>query len=280
MQGERQARLQTFTQMPAAFADERADDGSKLCIQLGTPCWGKEPAGFEWQVAFEGSLLAFGWHCAEGVPCLWIFTSPTGDALLVTIVDDMLFSESASSNGAIAMRTCALLCEKYGDVRTEREPNSFKGYSIDCDHASRLLRLNLPNKITEAAREHLPAPLDGGKLYLPSGQKFQQMPDDLQLVTPQPLKLSRPQVQIQRLIGSLNFIEGLHPRLSLVIHRLSCVMASPPPEAMLVAQAALAAAYAELDVGLTYGGAGLSASPRLGVNPAASVGEAAIFDTV
>ena len=70
MQGERQARPQTFMQMPAAFADERADDGSKLCIQLGTPCWGEEPAGFEWQVAFEGSLLAFGWRRAEGVPCL------------------------------------------------------------------------------------------------------------------------------------------------------------------------------------------------------------------
>jgi len=197
------------------------------------------------------------------VPCLWIFTSPTGDALLVTIVDDMLFSESASSDGAIAMRTCALLSKKYGDVRTDREPTSFKGYSIYRDRASRLLRLTLPNKITEAAREHLPALLDGGKLYLPSGQKFQQMADDLQLVTPRPLKLSRPQVQIQRLIGLLKFIEGLHPRLSLVIHRLSCVMASPPPEAMLVAQAALAAAYAERDVGLTYGGAGLSASPRL-----------------
>jgi len=219
----------------------------------------------------RSSLLAFGWHRAEGVPCLWIFTSPAGDALLVTIVDDMFFSKSALSDGAIAMRTCTLLSEKYNNMRMERErePTSFKGFFSICrDRAGRQLRLTLPNKITEAAREHLPALLDGGKLYLPSGQKFQQMADSLQLVTPRPLKLSHPQAQIQCLIGSLKFIKGLHPRLYLVIHRVSCVMASPDPEAMLVAQAqaTLAAAYAERDVGITYGGAGLSASatPRLG----------------
>jgi hypothetical protein len=264
MQGVRQERPQTFMEMPAAFADERADDGSELCIQLGTPCWGETPAGYEWQIAFESSLLAIGWRRAEGVPCLWLFTSPAGDALLVTIVDDMLFSESESSDGAIALRTCALLSEKYGDVRTEREPTSFKGFSIYRDRPGLLLRLTLPQKIIETAREHMPALLDGGKLDLPYGQKFQQLADGLQLVSPRPLKLARWQIQIQRIIGSLKFIEGLHPRLSLVIHRLSCVMASPPREAMLVAQAALAAAYAERDVGITYGGAGLSASPRLG----------------
>ena len=72
--------------------------------------------------------------------------------------------------------------------------------------------------------------------------------------------LTKKQVGIQRLIGSLKFIEKLHPSLSLVLHRLSCVMSCPPPEAWDVACAALATAYAERDV---FGGAGLSAVPLL-----------------
>ena len=67
--------------------------------------------------------------------------------------------------------------------------------------------------------------------------------------------LSPLQRKTQKLIGSLKFIERLHPRLTLLLHRLSCVMAYPPPEAYEVARAALAMVYHERDTGITFGGA-------------------------
>ena len=51
MQGVKQeGRPVTYMAMPTYVQDERGEDGSKLCIQLETPCWGEQEAGFEWQV--------------------------------------------------------------------------------------------------------------------------------------------------------------------------------------------------------------------------------------
>ena len=46
------------------------------------------------------------------------------------------------------------------------------------------------------------------------------------------------------------------PKLSLILHRLSCVMSSPCPAALDVALAALSQAYADRNVGITFGGTG------------------------
>jgi len=89
------------------------------------------------------------------------------------------------------------------------------------------------------------------------------MMDGLRMPDQRPTKLTKSQLRTQQLIGSLKFIEHLHPHLSLVLHRLSCVMACPPPEAYLVAQLALCDAYDERDVGITFGGGGLSNASRL-----------------
>ena len=101
----------------------------------------------------------------------------------------------------------------------------------------------MPQKIVEAAREHLPALLEGtapSVLDLPVGRKLQKLADAMQLTGGvKDHKLSRKQHETQRLIGSLKFIEKLHPSLTLVLHRLSCVMSDPPPEAWVVACAAL-----------------------------------------
>ena len=56
------------------------------------------------------------------------------------------------------------------------------------------------------------------------------------------------QKKIQKLIGCLKFIERLTPSLSLILHRLSCVMTFPPPEAWEVARAALKEAFDTLRV--------------------------------
>ena len=69
-------------------------------------------------------------------------------------------------------------------------------------------------------------------------------------------------MRFQQVLGSLKFIERLHPRISLLLHRLSCVMSSPPDEALdLHALLALRMVYAERHLGITYGGAELDGQP-------------------
>jgi hypothetical protein len=262
-QGRRLHRPKTYMALPTSFAWMRADDGSELCIELTTPMWGEGPAGFEWQVELESRLESIGWRRAENVPALWTFTSAEGDARLLTIVDDLLFSESKATNYSISERTVSILSSHYGDLRPAREPTSYAGFRIQRDRARRSLNLSLPQKIIEAAREYIPDILEGKPLSLPSGTTLQRMADSMQLAE-RSGRLTRAQTRTQQIIGSLKFIERLHPRITLVLHRLSCVMSSPPPEAWTVACAALAAVYAERTRGLTFGGDSLSASPRLG----------------
>ena len=84
------------------------------------------------------------------------------------------------------------------------------------------------------------------------------MADALKLGDDRPHKLAKHQVRTQQLIGSLKYIKLLHPHIALLMHRLSCVMSNPPVEAYTVALAAVAMVYNERDVGITYGGFGLS----------------------
>ena len=265
-QGKRAAgRPLTYMQLPRTFANLRSDDGQPLCIELSTPMWGEGPAGFEWQLELERSLLRLGWRRAENVPALWRYTAPEGDCLLATVVDDLLFSESASSTYAIAERTCAELSRLYGDVGAVREPTSYVGYHLTRDREAGTLCLSLEQKIVEAARAHMPALLDGDRPKdLPTGKKLEALADSLELATrADSARLSPSQVRTQQLIGSVKFIERVHPRASLVLHRLSCVMSSPPAAAYDVARAALLALWDERRVGITFGGAGMSATPTL-----------------
>jgi hypothetical protein len=261
----------TYMALPTPFAHWRADDGSELCIELTTPMWGEAPAGYEWQVELESSLEGLGWQRAENVPALWLYKGQHADCKLITIVDDLLFSESTSSGYSIAERTCAHLSAKYGDVGAKPEPTSYAGWAIKRDRAAGTINLTLEQKIVEAAREHCPELLSGERPQLPSGQALHKMADAMALPSERAGKLTRRQTSTQRLIGSLKFIERLHPRLSLVLHRLSCVMSAPPPEAYDVALAALTAAYDERRIGITYGGGSLVASTSLGGNLTAAV---------
>ena len=264
-QGKRgEGRPLTYMALPRSFAHLRDEQGQPLCIELTTPMWGEGPAGFEWQLELERTLLRLGWRRAENVPALWRFESPEGDALLITVVDDLLFSESFSSGHAISERTCAALSELYGDVGAAREPTSYVGYRLQRDREAGTINLSLEQKIVEAAREHMPELLEGGRPKdLPIGGRLHAMADAMQLAERTGDRLCPKQVRTQKLIGSLKFIERVHPRATLILHRLSCVMSAPPPEAYQVACAALLALWDERDVGITFGGAGMTTTPRL-----------------
>ena len=265
-QGKRLQRPKTYMALPTAFASWRADDGAELCIELSTPLWGEGSAGFEWQVELESTLRKLGWRPAENVPALWLYSGADGDAHLITIVDDLLFSESKQSGYGISEKTIKLLSERYGDLRPEREPTSYAGIALRRDRAAGMINLSMPQKVIEAAREHYPELLTGASPDSPppKGVAVRRLADALSLPSEKAGKLSRAQVRTQQLIGHLKWIERLHPRLSLICHRLSCVMSNPPqPESYDVARAALEAVYQERDVGLTYGGGGLSSQPVL-----------------
>ena len=112
MQGVKQeGRPVTYMAMPTCVKDERGDDGSKLCIQLGTPCWGEQEAGFEWHVEIQKTLSEAGWTPAEGVPCLWLFTAADGDDCR------LLCSETPESKYLICEALAAVLTKKYGDCK-------------------------------------------------------------------------------------------------------------------------------------------------------------------
>jgi hypothetical protein len=255
LHGERQQRPLTYMALPTTLGHMRADDGSALCVELAVPVWGEEPAGYEWSVARNAQFRAAGWRPAENVGDLWLFSAPDGLCRMLIIVDDLFFFEDPALNRRASRAPCASLSKLYGDMRYEPEPSSFKGYSIRRDRLARLLQLTMPQKIDEAARAHIPELLDGGALpRLPADRRLADIGDGLALFTPAPAKLDLQQVRTQQLIGSLKFIELLHPRLSLVLHRLSCVMSAPPPEVYDVARAALAAVHAERHVGITLRG--------------------------
>ena len=205
--------------LSALIKDERGDNGSEFCIQLGTPSWGEQEAGFEWQKKLEKTLMEAGWTAAEAVPCLWFFTAADGT--------DAASSPSwttSESNYAICDALAAVITKKYGDCKLEREITSFKGFSIKRDRAARQLQLTFRQKIIEAAREHLPTLLQPGEKLPPARREAQKLLksaefratiDALKLVEPRPAKLDGIQVNTQSLIGSLKYIAILHPRFSL-----------------------------------------------------------------
>ena len=73
----------------------------------------------------EADLKEFGWIKVENVECLWRLTTATSDALVGSIVDDLLFSESSGYD--ITDATIAFLRKKYSGVKAEHEPTSFAG---------------------------------------------------------------------------------------------------------------------------------------------------------
>jgi hypothetical protein len=69
---------------------------------------------------------------------------------------------------------------------------------------------------------------------------------------------------VQEMGGGVKFVErGVMPRMSRLMHKISCVSAAPPPEAYVVARSAVALMYRHRTEGITYGGGGLAARTSL-----------------
>ena len=246
-----------YMHMPSTLQLED-EDGTRLCIELHTPMWGEKEAGYEWQCTFTNTILSLGWSRCEGVPAMYSFQQAGGTpASMITIVDDFLI---AGQGTEVAQATCRALKDKFKELSTQNEPDSFAGYKVARDRAKRAITLSMPQKIIEAARTHLPQVFESeAKVDVLKGSKLMDVADGMALDpdTRESKKLDAGQKATQSIIGSLKFVERVMPEISLGLHRLSCVMSAPPPEALKVAQGVLHFAYMRKTNGITYGGNGV-----------------------
>ena len=255
----------------------RSEAGEELCLEFaGTPCWGEAPAGREWQDTLHSGLEADGWVPAELIPCLYTRETTDGRrAILITIVDDILIAETGDSYDSADLALTQLQ-GRYGEVKSQREPDSFVGYTILRDRERRALTINMAEKIEATAKEHIPEYLEHGslkKMGIPEGAKLRKMAEDMTL---EPMgedgKAARtPHSRIvQSIAGKVRWYEKCDPELTKGLHCLSCVATRAPPEAVLLAKAMLALAYDNRRRGITYGGGGLHLGARLNASLYAS----------
>ena len=265
-------RPPTYLATPATLPIYDAD-GAPMCIELGgTPLWGEQCAGKEWQDTLHAGMIADGWLPAEDVPCCYRRVAPDGsDAFALTIVDDILVSETRSPSGRhpLALLLHGQLEKRYGkgEVKLEHNPTSFVGITVLRDRKRRALTINMAAMIEAAAREHIPEYVAGASLSsmgIPEGAKLRKMVDDLRLVpaTSGSPKLTSTQRLTATIVGKCRWYDKVSPSTTRALHGVSCVVGRPPPEALLAAKAILAAQYDVRHVGITFGGGGLCTAPR------------------
>ena len=187
------------------------------------------------------------------MPALYSFVAADGhECKLLTIVDDLLFSESRGYS--ISDMTIAALRERFGEVTSEREPTTFAGLKLERDWDACTIKVSMPATIEAMVREFWPHLMHGAPDSLLKGKRLEQAANALVLPAQRPTKLSRVQRSIQRKTGALKWVEKIMPSLCLGVHRLSCVMSCPPDEAVPVAEALAWRAWQARHDGITYGG--------------------------
>jgi len=248
-------RGKRFLRCPAT-CQQFDEDGTPLVLELGPPLFGEPEAGYEWQATLEADLKEFGWTKVENVECLWHMQTAKSDALLGTIVDDLLITESEGYD--ISDATIAFLRKKYSGVKAEHEPSSFAGYKIETSADLSVCTLSMPDLIEEKMKEHLPEliPAKARAEFKAKhgGGKLEKMADSLKMED-RPLngKMTKHGKFTQVLTGCLQYFKRVSAgELNVLTHRVSCVQACAPPEAVTVGIAAMIMAYESRFRGITY----------------------------
>jgi hypothetical protein len=258
-------------------APEFDEDGTEMVLELGPPLFGEPEAGYEWQMTLEKDLTELGWTPFENVPCMWRFETKDNDCILGTIVDDLLFSEATGH--ALADATIEALRKKYVGVTSEHNPTAFAGYKLEQSPERDVITISLPELIEQKFKMECPelVPAEARakfKLEHTKGSKLQKLADALEMVPLNPSgKVTATTKIVQTLTGNLRyFTRAAAGELNVLTHRLSCVQASAPPEAIIVAKAGMILAYETRHRGITYSkldvsesGGDLSATTATGV---------------
>ena len=262
----KRARTAGYMYLPDTCKQYDAD-GTPMVLKFLTPVWGEVEAGFEWDCELHNALCDIGCRQCEGVPAMYYFTElradgTTADCRIVKIVDDLGFSESHPDQ-RITKAIIAALKKRYdGQVTSDLAPTSFAGYKIVVDRAASgtTVTLSQSQKIVEAVRKYMPEVLDG---VVPTdvltGTTMTKFLENLAMPSVKPSVLSKGQKTTQQITGDLKYFErGSCPRLSRMVHRLSCVMSNPPSDGLMAARSILYHAYLHKDDCLTFGKTGVT----------------------
>jgi hypothetical protein len=189
-------------------------------------------------------------------------------ATVVTCVDDFLITETGGHDKVLTMRILSVFATDMGGwdkVKYEDRPTSFKGYGIAWSRDGSVATLHMTTHVDALAARWVPELLEGvTPADILSGTKLNHAADALAMVSPRPLVLNSMAKSVQEMGGGVKFVErGVMPRMSRLMHKISCVSAAPPPEAYVVARSAVAMMYRHRCEGITFGGGGLTARAPL-----------------
>ena len=250
------SRGRRFLRCPAT-CQEYDEDGTELVLELGPPLFGEPEAGYEWQMTLDKDLRTFGWKQCENVGCLWRFQTADDDALMGTIVDDLLIS--CGKSYGIANRIIQYLKGKYIGVSFEHEPKSFAGYKITRSVDGTVINISMPELIEAKMKELCPELMSAKarkefKALHAGGDKLQKLADGMVMEAPRADgKRTKHCMLVMVLTGCIRyFLRASAGELNVIAHRLSSIMARAPPEAVTVAQAAMIMAYEQRERGITY----------------------------
>ena len=276
-QGERQ-RPPGYVRLPRTV-EWQDEDGVELVIELNDPGEGEGPSGDEWEVTAETAIAAMGWSKAECVPNAFHFNTGNGVARLLRNVDEfLLFTPTTAEGKATKEATIAAMRAKWGqndvlgDVRVEVEPSEWVGLTWFRDRARRALTVYMNKYVEEAVAQHAPEiarEKNAITTRLKSGEA-RDMFDKLALAPKdkRPEVLSKAAKQVQSIVGALKYPEPVLPRISLGLHKLSCVVSCPadPDLALTCCKVLLEHAWNDRFKGVTYGGLNIKSNERSNAN--------------
>lgn len=259
------------------------EEGSRLCWELRTPCYGEEPAGDELEATLIDDLENAGFEEAEGVSAL--MTIPLADGRkgkLTRIVDDFCFTYPRGSDAG--PKLVEVLKKNYGEgvkvdyLNDVRATGSHGGFALARDRDRKTLTIRMATQVESTVRRFAPQIAEGilPSSAMPKGVNLQSL--CAKMVRPEtaaPAKMSEDQRWVAGVAGGMKFPEKVNPRYSLPVWHLASVMSNPPlPEAKQLGLLLLELAWTHRNEGITYGGVGEdSAATRRAADVHLSSGE-------
>ena len=243
------------------------DEGDELCYCLGAPQNGERTAGSDYHIWRDGVFVDAGMN--QSIECLGTFyqQGDNGRLTCITCTDDFLFVETGASHEderpPMAMHVLGVFADRMGGwekIKIHGRPAAYKGYGVAWSRDHSIVTLHMTTHIEALAKEWVPELFDD---IIPSdilsGNKLTQAADSLELVLPRPHKPTKVTSDVQSCNGGVKYIErGVMPRVSLLVHRVSCVQSSACPTALIVSRSTVALMFRNRWEGITFGGYKLS----------------------
>ena len=208
-------------------------------ILLGTPHYGEETSGDELERTNVIDLERMGFKQCEGIPCMHTFWKKGRDRphVLIRLVDDFLLKVHKDPEFIDLFE--AAMKKVYGQgVKFDREAKEYASYVWVRDRPRRALTVRQPAHPEQVVRRFFPQLLDGVRPSksgeLKKGENFHTLLDSLRLPPAEERNkhLSREQKEVQEGVGALKYPAKTLVALTLPLHRLSQVVAYPPPRAI------------------------------------------------